>query len=218
MKIYKRMLDEALNQIELADRICNLDELSTSEIFVLIKVVVGCDTDYFTAVEIPMNRRTFYSVIQTLMEKGFVEKQGQGYSLNLDMLYDKTHIQLPSVIAVKKNEQLQNIQQLQNEQKVEITEKQDVEVEKTEKRTNFVPPTIEEVEQEFFEKTKDRTFSHETAVKWWNFYNSKGWFVGKNKMKSWKSAIVTWLKTDQIAVSQPIETRDFDDNGNFIGF
>lgn len=218
MKIYKRMLDEALNQIELADRICNLDELSTSEIFVLIKVVVGCDTDYFTCVEIPMPRRTFYSVIQTLIEKGFVEKQGHGYSLNLDMLYDKTHIQLPSVIAVKKNEQLQNIQQLQNEQKVEITEKQDVEVEKTEKRTNFVPPTIEEVEQAFFEKTKDRTFSHETAVKWWNFYNSKGWFVGKNKMKSWKSAIVTWLKTDQIAVSQPIETRDFDDNGNFIGF
>ena len=212
MKIYKRMLDEALNQIELADRICNLDELSTSEIFVLIKVVVGCDTDYFTCVEIPMPRRTFYSVIQSLMGKGFVEKQGHGYSLNLDMLYDKTHIQLPSVIAVKKNEQLQN------EQKVEITEKQDVEVEKTEKRTNFVPPTIEEVEQAFFEKTKDRTFSHETAVKWWNFYNSKGWFVGKNKMKSWKSAIVTWLKTDQIAVSQPIETRDFDDNGNFIGF
>lgn len=218
MKIYKRMLDEALNQIELADRICNLDELSTSEIFVLIKVVVGCDTDYFTAVEIPMPRRTFYSVIQTLMEKGFVEKQGHGYSLNLDMLYDKTHIQLPSVIAVKKNEQLQNVQQLQNEQKVEITEKQDVEVEKTEKRTNFVPPTIEEVEQAFFEKTKDRAFSHETAVKWWNFYNSKGWFVGKNKMKSWKSAIVTWLKTDQIAVSQPVEIRDFDDNGNFIGF
>ena len=209
MKIYKRMLDEALNQIELADRICNLDELSTSEIFVLIKVVVGCDTDYFTCVEIPMPRRTFYSVIQTLMEKGFVEKQGHGYSLNLD---------IPSVIAVKKNEQLQNIQQLQNEQKVEVTEKQDVEVEKTEKRTNFVPPTIEEVEQAFFEKTKDRTFSHETAVKWWNFYNSKGWFVGKNKMKSWKSAIVTWLKTDQIAVSQPVEIRDFDDNGNFIGF
>lgn len=208
MKIYKRMLDEALNQIELADRICNLDELSTSEIFVLIKVVVGCDTDYFTCVEIPMPRRTFYSVIQTLIEKGFVEKQGHGYSLNLDMLYDKTHIQLPSVIAVKKNEQLQNLQQLQNEQKVEITEK----------RTNFVPPTIEEVEQAFFEKTKDRTFSHETAVKWWNFYNSKGWFVGKNKMKSWKSAIVTWLKTDQIAVSQPVEIRDFDDNGNFIGF
>lgn len=213
MKIYKRMLDEALMQIELADRICNLDELSTSEIFVLIKVVVGCDTDYFTAVEIPMPRRTFYSVIQTLMEKGFVEKQGQGYSLNLDVLYDKTHIQLPSVIAVKKNELLQNTQQ------VEITEKQEsVEVEKTEKRTNFVPPTIEEVEQAFFEKTKDRTFSHETAVKWWNFYNSKGWFVGKNKMKSWKSAIVTWLKTDQIAVSQPVEIRDFDDNGNFIGF
>ena len=27
------------------------------------------------------------------------------------------------------------------------------------------------------------------------FYESKGWMVGKNKMKSWKSAIVTWEKS-----------------------
>jgi len=31
----------------------------------------------------------------------------------------------------------------------------------------------------------------------WNFYESKGWKIGKTPMKSWKSAIVTWEKTNK---------------------
>jgi hypothetical protein len=30
------------------------------------------------------------------------------------------------------------------------------------------------------------------AEKFWNFYESKGWMIGKNKMKSWQHAIKTW--------------------------
>ena len=30
------------------------------------------------------------------------------------------------------------------------------------------------------------------CVKFWNFYESKGWMVGKNPMKSWQSAMVNW--------------------------
>ncbi|MDR1453664.1 MAG: hypothetical protein LBJ25_06810 [Candidatus Margulisbacteria bacterium] len=52
----------------------------------------------------------------------------------------------------------------------------------------FVPPTIAEVARYCWEK------------KYWidpiafvNFYESKGWLVGKNKMKKWKAAVVTWL-------------------------
>lgn len=57
------------------------------------------------------------------------------------------------------------------------------------KKKSFTPPTIEEVRQYIHEKgyTVD-------ADAWWNFYNSKGWFVGKNKMVSWKSAIATWMR------------------------
>ena len=29
-----------------------------------------------------------------------------------------------------------------------------------------------------------------------SFYESKGWFIGKNKMKNWKQAIVTWEKRE----------------------
>ena len=26
----------------------------------------------------------------------------------------------------------------------------------------------------------------------WDFYESKGWFIGKTKMKNWRSAVRTW--------------------------
>lgn len=29
-------------------------------------------------------------------------------------------------------------------------------------------------------------------VGFWNFYESKGWMIGKNKMKSWRHAVGTW--------------------------
>ena len=53
----------------------------------------------------------------------------------------------------------------------------------------FVPPTKEEV-QSYMESVGSRIDPEEFMA----FYESKGWMVGKNKMKSWKSAIVTWEK------------------------
>lgn len=32
---------------------------------------------------------------------------------------------------------------------------------------------------------------------WFNFYSSKGWMIGKNKMKDWRAAIRTWEKNKQ---------------------
>ena len=52
---------------------------------------------------------------------------------------------------------------------------------------NFVPPTIEEVKDYCHERKNN--IDPETFI---NFYESKGWYVGKNKMKDWKAAIRTW--------------------------
>ena len=30
------------------------------------------------------------------------------------------------------------------------------------------------------------------SAEFWHFYNSKGWMIGKNKMKNWKSAASRW--------------------------
>lgn len=61
--------------------------------------------------------------------------------------------------------------------------------ERDEKSSHFVPPTIEEVSNHI--KEKGYSIDPESFVA---FYDSKGWMVGKNKMKSWKSALTTWEK------------------------
>jgi hypothetical protein len=51
----------------------------------------------------------------------------------------------------------------------------------------FTPPTLEEVASYCLERNNGVD-----SVKWHNFYSSKGWMIGKNKMKDWKAAVRTW--------------------------
>jgi hypothetical protein len=55
--------------------------------------------------------------------------------------------------------------------------------------TRFVPPSLEEVRA--YCESKGYSFDPEAFHA---FYESKGWKVGKNPMKSWKAACVTWQK------------------------
>ena len=54
---------------------------------------------------------------------------------------------------------------------------------------SFVPPTVEEV-AEYCEKRENGVDAEAFVA----FYASKGWFVGKNKMKDWRQAVITWEK------------------------
>ncbi len=51
----------------------------------------------------------------------------------------------------------------------------------------FKPPTIDEVSMYCIER--GNSINAEAFV---DFYESKGWMVGKNKMKAWKAALRTW--------------------------
>ena len=55
------------------------------------------------------------------------------------------------------------------------------------KDTRFVKPSIEEIEQYCIERNNGIN-----ANAFYDFYESKNWYVGKNKMKDWKAAIRTW--------------------------
>ncbi len=57
------------------------------------------------------------------------------------------------------------------------------------KTKRFVPPTQKEVEGYCKERNNNIN-----AEKFIDFYESKGWMVGSNKMKDWKAAIRTWEK------------------------
>ena len=51
----------------------------------------------------------------------------------------------------------------------------------------FIPPTVEEV-QAYCQERNNKV----DAQAFVDFYSSKGWMVGKNKMKDWKAAVRTW--------------------------
>lgn len=60
------------------------------------------------------------------------------------------------------------------------------------KSKRFIPPTISEV----------ITYCNENgypvdAARFVDFYESKGWMVGKNKMKDWKAAVRGWANRDK---------------------
>lgn len=78
----------------------------------------------------------------------------------------------------------------EKERKGKETKGKDIEEEegaKTAKR--FCTPTLEEVKAYCAEKEYNVD-----AERFIDFYTSKGWFVGKNKMKDWQAAVRNWHK------------------------
>ena len=53
----------------------------------------------------------------------------------------------------------------------------------------FIPPALDEVRT--YCRERNNRVDPEAFI---NFYESKGWMVGKNKMKDWKAAVRTWEK------------------------
>jgi DNA-binding transcriptional MerR regulator len=92
------------------------------------------------------------------------------------------------------NTQLTNEQQTTNKQLT--TNKNN----KNEKK--FIIPTFNDVLEYCMQNNLDVD-----GVKFINFYESKGWMVGKNKMKDWKAAIRTWVKPKQQVEISPEELK-----------
>ena len=67
--------------------------------------------------------------------------------------------------------------------------KQSKQEENNKKTSKFTPPTIDEVKAHCSDKGIDLD-----AESFCAHYESNGWLVGKNKMKSWTAAITTWTK------------------------
>ena len=59
-------------------------------------------------------------------------------------------------------------------------------------RSRFIPPTVEDVKQYCF----DHGYTVD-AERFVSYYESNGWMVGRNKMKSWQAAVRTWNGKEQ---------------------
>ena len=93
--------------------------------------------------------------------------------------------------AGKKAEPATNKENLAAEPQPEEKPAQEIQPEKP-KRKNFVKPTVEEIEA--FCKEKNYTVN---AQQFFNYYESNGWKIGRNAMKSWQAAVQNWNTRDK---------------------
>ena len=61
----------------------------------------------------------------------------------------------------------------------------------------FTPPTLQEVEA-YCRERRNRV----DPSRFVDFYEAKGWMVGKNRMKDWKAAVRTWERQDAETAGQ----------------
>lgn len=82
-------------------------------------------------------------------------------------------------------------------------------------KSRFTPPTLKEVESYIKAQGYDMD-----ASRFVDFYQSKGWMVGKNKMKDWEAAVRNWSKDKpktkgrvELVTHYPtMETSDYDED------
>ena len=90
----------------------------------------------------------------------------------------------------EKNKEIE--QKVENKEKKEEI-KEEIKEENEKETKNFIPPKIDEVKIYCSENNYNVD-----AERFIDFYESKGWLIGKNKMKCWKSAVRNWNRSNNI--------------------
>ena len=78
----------------------------------------------------------------------------------------------------------------------------DTSITKRESKARFTPPALEDVQA--YCKERGNKVDAERFV---DYYASKGWLVGKSKMKDWKAAVRNWERSEK-AYNQDKPTRN----------
>jgi len=62
--------------------------------------------------------------------------------------------------------------------------------------TRFTKPTQDQIREYMLEQRMN-----DESERFYNYYEAVGWKVGRNPMKNWKAAVITWKKNQQ-----PVQT------------
>ena len=135
--------------------------------------------------------------------QSFVDKK------EYDRLAQQRHrAKLPSNVNDIVNDKSLNVKDKNKE------ERNKKEKERTKESKRFAPPSVDEV-RKYCQEKGYRNVDPEGFVA---FYESKGWKVGNQPMKSWKAATVTWERRDKKEAERPLTKLERawgnrDDNG-----
>lgn len=165
------------------------------------KPKVGLPTDYAMQVLGVKSYNTYINTLSDLIDFGFVvmvQKSKNQYSANIVALsnFNKALAKATSKHVTKQREST-------SESIVSISKPINLTklLNKEEKNKNFSRPSLFEIQNEI-EIKNYRTVSAES---FFNFYESKNWMVGKNKMKSWQMALAGWESRNKEKTNQNLD-------------
>lgn len=155
-------------------------------------------------------KMTINRSLNSLIEKGLIIKSQKEFN---NIIFNEYRANLQNVMGSNKmlwGEQ-QNVtlaRELINDKHEYIHEKRNNNISndiliKKETNSRFVPPTLDEVRA--YCNERNNLVDPEAFIA---FYQSNGWKVGKNPMKNWKSAIITWEKNDKNKSSSMSSTKN----------
>ena len=74
------------------------------------------------------------------------------------------------------------------------------------KEKRFTPPTLDQVREYAEQYGREKGKPPINAERFFDFYVSKNWMIGKNKMKDWKAALRNWAREKRPARAAPFST------------
>lgn len=119
-------------------------------------------------------------------KKGMAKRWGQNDNIVIE---NDNSVITPLQKTITENNKGEESKGKESKEKESKENNIDRESKKAETAKRFAPPSVKEVQSYISEK--EYSVDAESFVA---FYASKNWFVGKNKMKDWHAAIVTWEK------------------------
>jgi hypothetical protein len=138
------------------------------------------------------------NILQELVDAGMVDLNNENISIKfLDkQLSEFNNVSEKRSKAAQKRWSDANALQVQSKSNA-------IREDKIREKNIFIPPTFNDVLEYCMQRKNNVDIN-----KFIDFYESKGWMIGKNKMKDWKACIRTWEKTSIEAPKQQAKSED----------
>ena len=140
------------------------------------------------------SKTTVFNILKNLADKNLIQKQD--YKINNVLFCRYRTVYQNLIYPISKIDTNNNIiNNKENNISKDILSKK-----------VFKKPTIEEIQK----YCSDRN-NNVDANYFYDFYESKGWMIGKNKMKDWKSAVRTWERNNKEVKTKSKKDKGWED-------
>jgi len=166
----------------------NLCSMSAQGVFINICKLYWLRQGDLTMSRVRRDYAQYDEEIMELLDTEVLEEKGGKVTIKF---LDEQLIPTPVSVTMKRTKKPSasrlNIFYLRSKENIKEIKQNKINIKPRKYTRNTIPPDIEWVRD--YCKSRNNTIDPEI---WYDFYQSKGWCVGKTKMKDWEASIRTW--------------------------